>query len=163
MIQYSVVYDLRETAYWGWVPPLLVGVLVTFALVQFGRAEAKRRTARLYWVGACFAALAALGVTLPPYMLYRRMLHQLSTGQAPTIEGIVTGFSAGGKDGHPPEWFSVDGHLFEYSNGDMEPGFNRASETGGLVRNGERVRIASVDGRIARLEIASKIVAVPSK
>jgi len=42
---------------------------------------------------------------------------------------------------------------YRYSTYEGAPGYRRTQARGGLVRNGIRVRIADVEGLIARLEI----------
>jgi hypothetical protein len=78
----------------------------------------------------------------------------LEQGSYQRVEGVVTGFRPGRADSHPPEEFDVDGHHFRYAPADQFYGFNTVAGEGGPIHEGARVRIADVDGIIARLEIA---------
>jgi hypothetical protein len=70
------------------------------------------------------------------------------------VEGVVHDFVPMPFDGHPHESFEVAGHSYEYSDFEVTQGFNNTQSHGGPMRDGLRVRIADVGGRIARLEIA---------
>lgn len=162
-VPYAVIYDIRQAGYWRWVPIALGALVIVSMLVALARTETDQTKSRLLWIGAAFCVFAALVLTIPPCIEYRRMLSDLATGRADTVEGIVTNFSAGDDGGHRPEWFNVDHHFFRYSRSDLHPGFNRTSGAGGPVQKGEQVRIVTARGRIARLEIAAHVVAVPSR
>jgi hypothetical protein len=56
--------------------------------------------------------------------------------------------------GHAMESFEVAGHCYSYSDYVVVAGFNNTQSHGGPIRNGLRVRIADIDGQIARLEVA---------
>jgi hypothetical protein len=106
------------------------------------------------WFAAVFVVFVVAWLVLPAYVRYRRMSSILASGQFATVEGLVTNFSPGDEGGHVPEWFTVNGHSFKYSESDIDPGFHRVRGEGGPLRNGAYVRIAEIDGRIARLEMA---------
>jgi hypothetical protein len=88
------------------------------------------------------------------------VLSALHGGRYEVIEGTVQGFHAGAASSHPPEEFDVSGHHFRYAPAELLYTFNHVAGAGGPMREGLRVRIASVEGRIARLEIARKIPGV---
>jgi hypothetical protein len=64
------------------------------------------------------------------------------------VEGPVTAFRREGYGGHPPESWTVDGHHYTISSAVVTSGFG----TPGLVHQGDSLRIADVDGTIARIE-----------
>jgi hypothetical protein len=51
------------------------------------------------------------------------------------------------------ESFEVAGRRYRYSDFVLVPGFHTTTTRGGPIREGLHVRIADVDGEIARLEI----------
>jgi hypothetical protein len=120
---------------WDWLGQLLFPVFLQFAGLAM---------ALMFLVAP---GVAALGVWL-----------QLSRGHYITVEGVVQDYTAGGPGDHPPEsWTVVDQagpHHYSYSPSGTLVGFHQTQYYGGPVRAGQHVRIADVDGVIARLEIA---------
>jgi hypothetical protein len=79
----------------------------------------------------------------------------LNSGNCQNVEGVVDNFQPGsGWTGKNWESFSVRGVTFEYSDGEVAPGFNRTASHGGPIRQGLPVRICYRDGQILRLEVA---------
>ena len=106
-------------------------------------------------------ALVLLPVHIAAHRDYAAMRDAIRAGRFTLAEGRVEDF-------HPPwrlnndrttrETFKVYSHKqtfrYSYLESELAPGFNLPSDRGGPIRGGLRVRIADVDGRIARLEIA---------
>ena len=69
------------------------------------------------------------------------------------VEGSVTSFRPMPAGGHALERFCVDGQCFEYSDWQLQRGFNTSVARGGPIREGLPVRITHVDGAILKLEI----------
>ena len=85
---------------------------------------------------------------------YYKLKNALLTGKYEVVEGVITDFVPMPWGGHAMEHFKVNGHYYEYSNFNVIAGFNKTQAYGGPLRGGLNVRIADVDGQIARLEIA---------
>jgi hypothetical protein len=83
---------------------------------------------------------------------------RVSRGHYVTVEGTVEDFIAGDSGDHRPETWSVRDskglHRYSYSPSRGFVGFTQTQAHGGPMRSGLRVRVADVDGLIARLEIA---------
>jgi len=99
------------------------------------------------------APLAILFVFLEASDLWR-LQKALSSGGYDVVEGPIENFIPGDRGGHQYESFSVTTggrtHSYWYRFSMSEPGFHRSA---GPVRAGMHVRIADVDGHIARLEV----------
>ena len=106
------------------------------------------------WIFVIFSSLWTLGASCGLYAEYAGLRSALRTGSYLTVEGVVTEFVPGRSDGHPAESFVVNGHRYEYSPYIVTSGFSQIQSHGGPIREGLRVRIADVDGTIARLEVA---------
>jgi hypothetical protein len=149
-----VVFDAAQAgfrAWWVFVPFLGVG-LIGLRLSLMDRATPGLRImGRIMLVaGVMLGAVAEVAT----YRDYRRLRDALLAGRFVWVEGVVTQFIPGAPDGHPGESFCVASHCYSYSRGLVSPGFDHVSGQGGPVSAGLQVRIADVDGTIARLEIA---------
>jgi len=98
----------------------------------------------LFWTSVSFAGT---------FRDYRRMADAMETGRYETVEGVVTHFVPMPHEGHSKETYSVDGRTYAYSDSIVTAGFNNTLSHGGPIHEGLHVRIADVDGAIARLEI----------
>ncbi|WP_440901042.1 hypothetical protein [Actinosynnema sp.] len=172
---YRVIYDVREVS--DVSTELLVQVLVAegLGLWMVGRADAwlwsrgalagrdadaaPASASRLRNVGLTFAMFALLLGGSMYWMEYsgkKRLRDALESGDFTVVEGHVQAFQRGDRGGHQEERFTVvsDGrrYTYEYKSSNLEPGFH---ESHGPIREGFFVRIADVDGQIARLEIAN--------
>ncbi|MFL5560996.1 MAG: hypothetical protein ACJ79K_05935 [Gemmatimonadaceae bacterium] len=115
--------------------------------------------------GAILVLLAMALVLLPSHVFAHRdfaaMRDAVRAGKFTLVEGRVDDFHAPWRLNQQrtiPEKFTVYSHKqtfrYRYLESELAPGFNTPSDRGGPIRSGLRVRIADVDGRIARLEIA---------
>ena len=82
------------------------------------------------------------------YREYSSLRDALRSGNFEVVQGPVENFVEG--DGRRPESFDVRGHRYSYSWSVIQAGFNSP----GLIRPGLEVRIADVNGEIARLEVS---------
>lgn len=104
--------------------------------------------------------LVAFGVALSgvtffgTYSEYANLRDALRQGRYRTVEGIVTDFQPGDYGGHRHETFKVGDARYSYLWPEITSAYNTPLPRGGFIREGLRVRIADVDGRIARLEVA---------
>jgi hypothetical protein len=172
-VHYSLVYDASTAASrypigaLAGLLPLTIGLLLwRFPPLDWGGDERRREEIRDFegndpgrlgrTLGLLASAMGVLILVGAPVAEWggRRKLHDALTQRTyTTVEGTVSNFVAGQPDGHPMERFTVGGHEFMYSPY-TATGFNRVSTLGGPMREGLRVRIAEVQGNIARLEIA---------
>lgn len=99
------------------------------------------------------APLVMLFVVLEANLLWG-LQNALSSGEYEVVEGPIQDFAPGDRRGHQYEHFSVvtggRTHSYWYSHRQSEPGFHRSA---GPMRAGMHVRIADVNGHIARLEV----------
>jgi hypothetical protein len=150
-MSFETVFDVTRAgfrAWWAFVP--FVGVAAIGLVVSAVSAGALRRMGQVCaLVAMLFAIIAEYGA----YRDYRGLKFAVEQQRFTTVEGTVVDFVPGGSDGHPPESFCVSGHCYSYSPAMISADFNRVSGRGGAVRAGQTVRIADVEGRIARLEI----------
>lgn len=173
---YRVIYDVREGSDVSIPVIVLVLVAVGLGLWIALRADAwlwsrgapardpgatphpTKHSVRLRNVGLTFAFFALL-VGGSAYFLEssekRRLRDALESGDFTVVEGHVREFQRGDREGHQDERFTImsNGRRYTYSyrSSHRIPGFH---ESHGPVREGLLVRIADVDGYIARLEIA---------
>lgn len=106
----------------------------------------------------CCVAIGAAPLVILFVLLEASILghlqNALANGRYDVVEGPVQNFVPGDRGGHRDESFSVTAggttYLYRYSSSMDEPGFHRSA---GPMRAGMHVRIADVDGHIARLEV----------
>ena len=167
-MQYELVFDAAEAGYrHGW----LLCIPLVLAIAGTGLLVLQRTCPEVYynlpwspnnvlfkqvfpWVYTSFAMMAGISVLTSTYGEYRRLRDALHSGRYEVVEGTVTGFVPMPWAGHAMESFCVGGRRYEYSDYEVSAGFNQTRSHGGPLDNGVRVRIADVDGVIARLEIA---------
>lgn len=160
---YTVVFDARNAGLPGW-EAIPIGLL--FVVIAYFRRESppsKPRAPALAWffrnallIFACtitvIGTLATVGSTL-------RVRYRLNHGDYTVVEGVVSDFVPGDWTGHRHELWRVrsgdQDYWFTYSRSIITPGFRQTQEEGGPIHNGVRVRIADMDGLIARLEVAT--------
>lgn len=151
---YHVVYDALSAGYHTWwfglagLVFVAVGAAMWWRPGSFGKPEALRRGFGAF--AAVFGALWSSCVSVDLYREYSRVRDALRSGQFEAVEGEVTDFRPRGADGHPSESWTVGGRRYEIEPAVVTSGFRQP----GVVRAGQRVRIADVDGTIARLEVA---------
>jgi len=158
-IEYEVVFDVRSSHFRYW-PVVAVFALVPLALlaclVWAWRGPIRQRRG---WpiLLACLASGGVASVCWQaPLVLYRQystLRERLELGQYVAVEGIVTDFDPLPPGGNGLERFRVGSHRYEYSDFTATVAFNRSRTKGGPIRSGLRVRIADVDGAIARLDV----------
>jgi len=158
---YQVVYDVRLEERVSFMPALAVGALCivlglafVFDTRLFARDRAELRSVR--WMGAAVAAVSLLA-TCGSYAEMKgdaEFRRRLDAGEYVLVEGVVTRYVPGRRDGHGDEEWTVSGggqrHRYHLNSAVEERGYG---EILGPVKEGSRVRIADVDGRIARLEV----------
>lgn len=115
------------------------------------RTSRGRAIAGVVGVGAIlYAAVWSTFVYRENSAAYERLRTALATGEYTTIEGPVSDFQKETRGGRAPERWTVAGHTYELSSFRLP----RTALYPGIVKPGMIVRIAEVDGQIARFEIA---------
>jgi len=155
---YRLIFDASTVRYptWQWVSPWLAAALLGLVLVRFPHIYGARpRYFRTFGVLLCVVGcLAAVGIEIASRSQRNRIVGALTSGRFRVVEGRITNFHPGSTDSHPPEEFDVGTHHYRYAPAEALYGFNRVAGGGGPLRAGLSVRIADVEGVIARLEIA---------
>jgi hypothetical protein len=169
-VPYRVIYDAREIVLsdWTFVAGLLFFAVIGLAVWAVGvlderlcRGLDRPGQARLFrrWglrIAAVFAGMAVI-TGLLEFSENAGVRRALERGDYTVVEGTVQGFEPGDRGGHRDEQFSVRSggriHTYRYRSSQGRPGFHQSH---GPIREGLRVRIADVDGAIARLEIADE-------
>ena len=166
-IPYYVVFNVLD-GYPHWTAEI-VFTLFGLALVMVLVAQMRGwiRMPRPVRSGVSLVLLAMVLVFLPAHLFahrdYNAMRDEMRAGRVTVVEGRVEEFqppsSLGGRRKFP-ETFKVYSHKqtfrYSYLEGQMKPGFNTPSDRDGPIRSMLQVRIADIDGRIARLEIAPR-------
>jgi hypothetical protein len=137
-------------------------VVIPFIMVVVGlgvfrkKAIPVHRVFIVFFLG--FAVLLALIQSILIGKEYAGLRSALARGEFNHVEGVVTGFAPEDPTIKNPGRFGVitaDGrHEYSISRSIVSQGFTGGSPYDGLLQEGMRVRIADVDGKIARLEVA---------
>jgi hypothetical protein len=163
-LPYHLVYTLPRDTY----TPRALLALLGVPLFVAGRALRHRVTAVNVWdwlgqlglpVGLQFAGITLVfAFFLLPSLQAASLMLRLARGHFVTVQGVVVDFIPGDPDDHVREsWAILDErgrHAYAYGPAAVAPGFDRTQPHGGPIRAGLRVRVADVDGHIARLEVA---------
>ncbi|HEX6807267.1 MAG TPA: hypothetical protein VF118_04725 [Gemmatimonadaceae bacterium] len=157
------MFDVARQGFVVWDTPLQVGLALTaVGAVMFSyytlrpnasHADRNRPIAVTYLIFAVFWTLLAVGGT---YHNYRLVRDALVDGKFILVEGVVSNFKPQPPEGHVDEQFDVGTHHYGFSDYFIIPGYHTSRSHGGAFREGLRVRIADVNGEIARLEIADE-------
>jgi hypothetical protein len=158
-MKYKLVFDVVQEGYrnWGFLVPGLIFIVIGIGmLVHRWKFPAKdtKFSARIFpYFFAGFAILWTATSFWGTFSEYFKLKQAVLNGKYEVIEGTITDFVPMPSGGHAKEHFKVNGHYYEYSNFNVIAGFNKTQAYGGPLRGGMPVRIAEVDGQIARLEI----------
>jgi len=159
-VRYRLVYDAAAAGYadW-WFPAIGLALLAGFGLALYRHhSGTPTRHAWALYAGVPFLLLWVVAAATATYGRYATLRDRLRAGQFTTVEGVVQDFEPGDAGDHREERWSVrsGGRLYryQYSPSRLTPGFRHTAAHGGPIRPGLRVRIADVDGYIARLAIA---------
>ncbi|MCX6545525.1 MAG: hypothetical protein NTV05_14085 [Acidobacteria bacterium] len=161
-MSYQTVFDVTERGYEYPFLPLVALLFVGLGIAWWRllhRSPAWPQGAKnrivpgvMLWFGAfVISVFSATG-----FLQHERLRSRLRAGDYVLVEGLVVDFRAGSPEQHVAEQFRVDGHFYSYSDYIVTPGFHRTRSRGGPLREGRWVRIADIDGEIARLEIATE-------
>ena len=157
-LTYQLVYDASAIGLRDWWFPGLGMVAVVLGGILASTRQLRQRT---HNIGVAMIGLGVIWAMTTGSAIhggYRDVRDALREGRYTLVTGTVRGFVPGDRgDKLEEQWCVVSAgreHCYGYSPSRLEPGYRRSQPYGGAVREGTRVRVADVDGRIARLEIA---------
>jgi hypothetical protein len=160
-VHYITVFDVARSGFVIWEEPFEIGLTLTaIGVVMFSyytlrpnaRDAGRNRPAALAFLvfALCWSLLAVGG----SYHNYKLVRDALVGGRYTHVEGVVEHFKPQPPEGHEDEQFDVGTHHYAFSNYVPIAGYHTSRSHGGVFREGLRVRIADVNGQIARLEVA---------
>jgi hypothetical protein len=163
MTDFLLIYDARAEPLVRWqdftIVPAVAVLVAVFLIRRYMPRTPEWKPAWIDRPGAMFAvvtftALVVGGWAGGRYSQVKGLRNHLGSGDYVVVEGRVENFVPGDRGGHKDESWSVrsGGRLYRYRYkwSTMVPGFHRSA---GPIREGLHVRLADVDGYIARLEI----------
>ncbi|MHB0949439.1 MAG: hypothetical protein ACYC4J_10295 [Gemmatimonadaceae bacterium] len=157
--QYQLLYDVTQSRFSDW--PLAVGAVAAgvFGLAVLrvfrdaGAAASGARMSGLVLVISGFTAAAVFG--LGAWLHHAQLRAAVDEGRFRVVSGSVYDQPLGAAD--PDSWV-VEGApvsaWYRYEGPLEGAGYRREAPGSGGLRDGSRVRIIDVNGRIARLEVA---------
>lgn len=164
---YTIVYNVQDLPAIEWGTVGLSAVLVfcfLTVLAALRRYLTIWRRDGEHWgrgmflgIGAAGSIIIVLATGVDAFLQYSdvsRLQDRVSSGRYELVEGQVMDFVPGDREGHQYEMFTVASngrrYQYRYRSSTIVPGFHQSA---GPVHPGAYVRIADVDGYIARLEI----------
>ena len=158
---YEVVYDAAAHRFPAW-PVASIGLLVAALGVGLG-AYFRRRAVMSTVARSVVTSAIIFGVSWTLlvggglYAQHGQLRSDLREGSFVRVEGIVYDTPRGPADGIVVgSWVVEDSaraHWYRYDRSLLAVGYRRAAPGTGGLRDGERVRIADIGGRIARVEV----------
>ena len=160
-VTYEVVYDAARLAFPAW-PVAALGLAVAAAGAGLG-AYVRRRGVASAPVRMAVSSAIIFGVSWALlvggglYAQHGQLRRALEEGSFVRVEGLVYDRPAGAaKDMEGASWVVEAGqvaHWYRYDRSPLSVGYRRAAPGTGGIRDGARVRIADIGGRIARIEV----------
>jgi hypothetical protein len=157
----QVLYDASRAAFPAW-PVAAVGLMVAAAGVGLG-AYFRRRAITSSVAQTVVTSAIIFGVSWSLlvggglYAQHGQLRRALRDGSFVRVEGVVYDSPPGAaKDANGGSWVVESGttaHWYRYDRSPLAVGFRRAGPGTGGLRDGARVRIADIGGRIARIEL----------
>ena len=160
-VAYRVIYDAEQLRFPAW-PVASVGLAVALAGVGLGAylrrrgvtsAAARTVVTSAIIFGVSWSLLVGGGL----YAQHGQLRSALDEKSFVSVEGVVYDSPQGpAKDVDGKSWVVESGktaHWYRYDSSPLAVGYSRRAPGTGGLRDGARVRIADVSGRIARLEI----------
>jgi len=158
---YRVIYDAAQLRFPAW-PVSSVGLAVALAGVGLGAylrhrgitsAAARTVVTSAIIFGVSWSLLVGGGL----YAQHGQLRSALGERSFVPVEGVVFDSPQGAaKDVDGKSWLVESGstaHWYRYDSSPLSVGYRRGAPGTGGLRDGVRVRIADVGGRIARLEV----------
>jgi len=155
-LSFQVVFDVtRQVPQYWWLLIIPIVMIVIGLGVFRKKPTSAHRVFIVFFLG--FAIFLAVLQSILIGREYAGLRSALARGDFDRVEGVVTGYEAAEFAGKNPERFTVitpaDIRQYAYSRSVVSQGFNGGPSYKGVLRDGMRVRIADVDGKIARLEV----------
>ena len=160
-VEFRVVYDAAQLPFPAW-PVTLVGLAVALAGVGLGAylrrrgvvsAAARTVVTSAIIFGVSWSLLVGGGL----YAQHGQLRSALAEGSYVAVDGVVYDSPQGTpKDVDGKSWVVESGttaHWYRYDSSPLAVGYSRSAPGTGGLRDGARVRIADVGGRIAKLEV----------
>jgi hypothetical protein len=158
---YQVIYDAARIRFPAW-PVASIGLLVAAFGVGLGAYFRRRAVtspvARMVVTSAIiFGVSWALLVGGGLYAQHGQLRSALEEGSVVHVEGVVYDSPPGvDRDNDGRSWVVESGpaaHWYRYDSSPLAVGYRRTAPGTGGLRDGARVRIADIGGRIARIEV----------
>jgi hypothetical protein len=160
-VTYEVVYDAARLAFPAW-PVAALGLAVAAAGAGLG-AYVRRRGVASAPVRMAVSSAIIFGVSWALlvggglYAQHGQLRRALEEGSFVRVEGLVYDRPSGAaQDREGASWVVEAGqiaHWYRYDRSPLSVGYRRAAPGTGGIRDGARVRIADIGGRIARIEV----------
>jgi hypothetical protein len=160
-VAYRVIYDAAELRFPAW-PVAAVGLAVALAGVALGAflrrrgitsAAARTMVTSAIIFGVSWSLLVGGGL----YAQHAQLRSALEERSFVPVEGVVYDSPPGSANVvEGKSWVVESGstaHWYRYDSSPLSVGYRRGAPGTGGLRDGARVRIADVGGRIARLEV----------
>ena len=160
-LAYDVIYDASQVRLPSW-PIALVGLAVAAIGVGLGAYFRQRKVSSpvaqtVVTSAIIFGVSWALLVGGGLYAQHGQLVRALREGSFVHVEGIVYDRPPeGSKDATDASWVVEAGtkaHWYRYDRSPLSVGYRRSAPGTGGLRDGARVRIADIGGRIARIEV----------
>lgn len=158
---YRVIYDAAQMRFPAW-PLAAIGLAVAICGVGLG-AYFRQRGVRSTLASTLVTSLIIFGVSWSLlvggglFAQFGQLRTALREGSFVRVEGVVYDAPPGvSKDVDQKSWVVESGttaHWYRYDSSPLSVGYRRPRPGAGGLRDGSRVRIADVGGRIARLEV----------
>lgn len=162
-VHYQIVYDAATAGYTDWWFPasgIAIFAVSAFFVWMNKRVNGGPLRQGVFYAACGFAVLWTAGAFAVTYNGYASLRDALRTGRYRVITGVVSNFQPSDAEGHRMERWNVESggtiYHYEYSPFVLSPGFRMTARDGGPIGMGVEVRIADVDGNIARLEVAER-------
>jgi len=158
---YRVIYDAAQLPFPAW-PVAAVGLAVAIAGAGLGAYLRRRNvtspvTRTIVTSAIIFGVSWSLLVGGGLYAQHGQLRSGLREGSFVPVEGVVYDSPRGPADGIVKgSWLVESGntaHWYRYDRSPLAVGYRRTAPGTGGLRDGSRVRIADIGGRIARLEV----------
>ena len=166
LIGLKTVYDIRAH---GGIPPYSTdqysGWIVSFVAVSIFYVVLSLATKKKGF--AHWSALPAVGVLLSGYLALdcwdrRGTIDALASGKLRVVEGCVTDFRThaeprAARNSFPDEEWRVQGRAFGYKDTNERPGYNKIEALGGVVHQGQYLRVSYLISPIYRRQEIMKL------
>src|SRR5215204_3432702 len=150
---YEVIYDAAQVRFPAWPVALTGGLGAYFRRRGVRSTIGQTIVTSAIIFGVSWTLLVGGGL----YAQHGQLQRALREGTFVRVEGIVYDRPPGGaEDAEGPSWVVDAGgtaHWYRYDRSPLAVGYRRSAPGTGGLRNGARVRIADIGGRIARLEV----------